>query len=165
MPNDIFNLAPVKCKSEDRADLLDKIRWADTFTWEQTSKLAANMQLYNLKKNTIIFTEGSQKPILGIIIEGNLHVIKKDDQDNYNILSKLSPSQSFGEMSFIDGQAASASVVAATDTQLLILTKEKFDEFAKTNSNLALKLIMYIAKMLSQRLRRTSGKLVDYLSE
>jgi len=165
MPKDLFDHTPVESKPGECAELLDQTRWANRFSWQQITMLANYLQLYNVKKNAVIFDEGCQEQVLGIIIKGSLNITKKDDYNNDNILSTLNTSQSFGEMSFIDGQPASARVTAATDTQLLILTKGKFDDLAGNNSSLALQLILYIAQMLSQRLRSTSGKLVDYLAD
>jgi CRP-like cAMP-binding protein len=123
------------------------------------------MHAYEVKQDRIIISEGSEKAALGFVIKGKLNIAKKDEKNNYVTLSTLNSSQSFGEMSFIDGQPASARVTTATDTLLLILTRKRFEDLVDENSALALELVMIIAQMLSHKLRNTSGKLVDFLGE
>lgn len=158
-------LPPLQCTPDERAEMLENTRWASKLTWEQIRKLATYMQAHEVKRERIIIAEGSEEQVLGFVIKGILSIEKKDETGKYVTLSKLNSSQSFGEMSFIDGQPASARVTTATDTLLLALTKNRFDDLVQENSALALQLTMIIAQMLSHRLRNTSGKLVDYLGD
>ena len=60
-------------------------------------------------------------------------------------------------MSLIDEEPRSAAAVAAEDTLLLILTQESFAQILHTYHALGVKLLMKITRMVSQRLRSTSG--------
>lgn len=161
----MFKQQPLQCTPDDRAEMLENTRWANKLTWEQIKKLATYLHAYEVKSERIIISEGSEESALGFVIKGKLNISKKDEKGTYITLSTLNSSQSFGEMSFIDGQPASARVTTATDTLLLVLTKKRFEDLVKENTSLALELIMIIAQMLSHRLRNTSGKLVDYLGD
>ena len=66
-------------------------------------------------------------------------------------------------MSLIDEEPRSAAAVAAEDTLLLILTQESFAQILHTYHALGVKLLMKITRMVSQRLRSTSGMLTDAL--
>jgi CRP/FNR family cyclic AMP-dependent transcriptional regulator len=46
---------------------------------------------------------------------------------------------------------------------LLILTRENLDRLIKEAPGLAAKILLKLGKLLSQRLRITSGRLVDFI--
>jgi CRP-like cAMP-binding protein len=66
-------------------------------------------------------------------------------------------------MALIDGEPRSATCITAMPCKLVILTKENFLRILAEQPGLGVKIVMKIARLLSQRLRKTSGMLVDYL--
>ena len=98
-----------------------------------------------------------------LIAEGAVDVVKRDSEGKNQVITSLGPGKTFGEMALIDGEPRSASVVAAQDTLLFALTQESFESLLEETPRLGAKLLMMITKGMSQRLRQTSGVLVDYL--
>ena len=70
---------------------------------------------------------------------------------------------SLGEMTIVDGEPRSATAVAVASSTLAVLTQENFLLIMRDKPALSAKLLLKIAQLLSQRLRLTSGILVDYL--
>ena len=68
-----------------------------------------------------------------------------------------------GELSLIDGEPRFASALAATYVTLLVLSKDKFVRLTKESPYLGVTLALKLAKLMSQRLRRTTGRLIDIL--
>ncbi len=66
-------------------------------------------------------------------------------------------------LALIDGEPRSATCVATEPSVLLALTQAGFQRLCEERPALALKLLTRIAKLMSRRLRQTSGRLVDYL--
>jgi len=154
--------ADMRLPSQKLAEMLDRTHWASDFSWTQICKISEHMQAFSSSRGNLIFREGATDQSLGIVVEGKVDIIKTD-KDESRVIATLLPSQSFGEMSLVDGEPRSASVVAATDVVMLILDKDGFLEMSKVVPGLAFKLLMKISKMISQRLRKTSGQLVDHL--
>ena len=154
-----------QCDEDKLAEMLELTRWAKEFSWEQICLVARQMKAYKANKDDVIFNEGSSDNTMGIVVKGKVDIVKVDEDKNQKVIASLLPSQSFGEMSLIDGEPRSAGVVAATDVVLLFLTKEKLFELVKTKPALAFKLMWMLSQMLSQRLRKTSGSLVEYLEK
>jgi hypothetical protein len=48
---------------------------------------------------------------------------------------------------------------------VLLLTRTRFDDLARDYAQLAMKLLWQLARMMSRRLRETSGMLVDHIDE
>jgi SulP family sulfate permease len=65
----------------------------------------------------------------------------------------------FGEMGFLDGATRSANAVAFSETELYVLSRKVYDQFAEVHRKAALALMEGIASTLSSRLRYTTAEL------
>lgn len=160
-----MDLQKIHCSEDELANLLEKTNWAIDFSWDQICTISRHMLAYQAKKGTVIFDEGSDDNTMAIVINGKIDIIKKNSGSKINIIASIVKSQSFGEMSLIDGEERSARAIASTDVELLLLTKEQLFEILDENATVAFKLLWIISQMLSQRLRRTSGNLVAQLNK
>ncbi len=98
-----------------------------------------------------------------IVLEGRLEVRKEDAQHVYKTVSTVTRGRSLGEMTMVDGEPRSATAVAVEESVLAVLTQDNFKLIVQDRPALAVKLMFEIARLISQRLRLTSGILVDYL--
>lgn len=153
----------MKLEPIERANLLDQTRWARDFTRDEICVLAEYMYAYRTSKGAVIFREGSEKSAMGILLEGCISIYKEDQGNHQNIIASLKKGDTFGEMSLLDGHPRSATGVAATDIQMLILTQKNFEVLAREQPKLAVPLLMKLGRMLSQKLRQTSVKLTDII--
>ena len=78
-------------------------------------------------------------------------------------IATIGVGHTLGEMALIDGQARSAGAVAVEDLILLAITRADLDRLTLEHPKLAVKLVMKVAKLLSQRLRQTTSNLADRL--
>jgi len=67
-------------------------------------------------------------------------------------------------MSVIDGLPLSASAISLTDATILIMTRDNFQNLLKKNCNLGIKILYRVARIISERLRTTTGRLADLLA-
>jgi CRP-like cAMP-binding protein len=98
-----------------------------------------------------------------IVLEGKLEVRKEDTQRVDKTVSTVLPGRSLGEMTIVDGEPRSATAVVVQTSMLAVLTQQNFKRIMQEKPALSAKLLLEIARLLSQRLRMTSGILVDYL--
>ncbi len=148
-----------------RAELLDKTKWGMSFEWSQLEALAAYFEHYEIAGNTVLFREGSRDAYMGVITSGRVKIHKTGDSGKHRRICVLGSGQAFGEMSLIDGYPRSASVVAVEPVTLLIMTRAGFERLCNECPHLGVKLLEKIAKLMSERLRQTSGILIDYLDD
>jgi len=116
------------------------------------------------EKNKTIFNENEQGNAMYFIIDGSVKIIKKIDNTRTKTLSQLKTGDCFGEMSLIDGNIRSAGAVTVRDTTLAILTKEAFDSIIKAHPEISSKILMNLAKILTNRLREADEQILDILS-
>ncbi len=158
-----FRLTKATYTSRQRSEFLDKTQWSKEFSWKQIELIADRMQSYEAKKGVEIFNENHPERYMCLIVEGRVNIVKEDSRHGRRFITRFERGQTFGEMSLIDEEPRSAAAVAAQDTLLLILTQESFAQILHTYHALGVRLLMKITRMLSQRLRSTSGMLTDAL--
>ena len=146
------------------AQILEKTKWADEFSWNDIRKICDYIHPVSAKKGAVIFKEGDNEESLGIIVKGSIDILKKSDNENKKVAT-LQSSQTFGEMALIDGEPRSASGVAAENSIVFFISKQNLLKIAADHPKLGFQILWKISKLISQHLRKTTGKLVDYIEQ
>ena len=113
---------------------------------------------------TVLCKEGDTDSFMGIVIEGGASVLKCSSDGSQSVVGRLGKDKSFGEMSVLNREPRSATVVADTHVRLLVLQRGEFDRLLDSQPKLAAKFLLRIARLLSQRLRETTGQLAEHLA-
>lgn len=148
---------------EEIVEELKQTQWARDFNHEHLLPLAKKMKAYELDAGSVIFEEGDHEKYMAVISKGRVEITKTSSRKENSIIAILSPGQSLGEMCLVDGQPRSAKATAKTNTILLVLDQIDLEELQSKNPEIAVKIIWKLAQMLSQRLRKTSGQLIECL--
>lgn len=120
-----------------------------------------------------VVQQGARNPRLWLLVEGECDVLRDverppegEGKSKINgrsetrrsssplLLATLSPISTFGEMSFFQSAAHSASVTAKTAVELLFVTPERFADFKAARPDVACKLAINLVAGLAERLRR-----------
>jgi CRP-like cAMP-binding protein len=150
---------------EERANLLDASKWVADFDWHQVQELAQFLEAFEVPPGTELAEEGSAEASTAIIAKGRVKIVKEDSSGTRKEICRLGPGKTFGEMSLIDGYPRSAAVIAAEPVTILELDEKNFLRLMHDRPQLAAPLLLKICRLLSARLRQTSGRLIDYLQE
>ncbi|HEY3327758.1 MAG TPA: cyclic nucleotide-binding domain-containing protein [Novimethylophilus sp.] len=135
------------------------------FEGPEIRQLIGYMHAYSAPAGTTLFREGEPGKYMGILIEGSIEVRKQNDDGREHAIATITPGKTFGEMSLIDGLQHSASGVTLEPIVLTLLGKEPLRQFLEKHPASGVKMLWEIARLLSLRLRQTSGQLVDYLNQ
>ena len=122
---------------------------------ETIEYLSNYINLREFKKGRIIFFEGDKGKILYLIKKGKISVIK-----NNKVVAQFSDNDFIGEMALIEEGKRSATCRAEEDSELLLFTKRAFDEIFEKNPKAACLILKEIAKILSERLREATEKII-----
>jgi len=156
-------MIPAVSSLEERAELLERSQWMPELSWRQVENLARYLQGARTVRGGTMIHEGSREAFMCILAEGRVHIIKEDVEGREKLLSVITRGQTFGEMSLFDGEPRSASVKAAEDTTVLVLTRANLHRLMEEAPILGAKILYKLGRLMSQRLRMTSGKLVEHL--
>jgi CRP/FNR family cyclic AMP-dependent transcriptional regulator len=149
----------------EKSNLIEGTQWANEFSFPQVKKLASCMDVYQVPQDTLLFYEGDKTAYLALIAKGQVHVVKFDSHHKPKRIATLGAGKTIGEMTLIDGEPRSASAVTATDVTLMVMTVDHFNRLINEWPRVAVILVLKIAKLMSQYLRQTSGRLIDYVGE
>lgn len=138
--------------------MLEKVQLLQDFERSEIEKLAHYCGAYKACSGTAIFKEGERGNFMCLIVDGRADIMKENKQ-----VATVRAGKSMGEMSILDGFPYSATAVSAVDSILIMFTRRQFEHLCEANPSLALKLYKAISRLMSLRLRQTTGVLVDYL--
>lgn len=144
------------------AHILEKTKWASEFSWDHIKKICQYINPVMAKKGAVVFREGDKDRSLGIIVKGAIDIVKQKEGE-HTLITTLRSSQTFGEMALLDGEPRSATGVAAEETIIFFISEKHLMKLTEDDPTLGCQLLWKIAKLVSQRLRQTTGMLVDYL--
>lgn len=148
---------------KDALTLLEISNWVDELSPLQIEQLAHYFQAYTAEPGTIILREGEKANFYCVICEGSVDIVKESTSGKLKKLKSLGPGKAFGEMAFFDKSTSSANVIIKERASILIMQENDFDVLCKQSPHLALTLTIKLIRILAQRLREASGKLIDMM--
>jgi CRP/FNR family transcriptional regulator, cyclic AMP receptor protein len=108
-----------------------------------------------------VFAEGDPGRSMFIVHAGNLVVSKLGDAGRSIRMTDLGPGDFFGEMTLIEMQNRSATVVAETDTVLYELTARCLYDCYKADIHAYVLVLQNINRELCRRLRRADRRISE----
>ena len=150
----------IQSTSQERAQALDSSVWSKGLGWDDIERLANYAELWFAPAGTVLCKEGDPGLYMALILAGEIQV-KKEKGGVAQVLTTIGIGRTFGEMSLVDGQPRSATILVLKDTKLFILTPAALERISEEVPRLALKLMRRITHLISQRLRQTSGRLAE----
>ena len=112
------------------------------------------------KPGATIIHEGTTGSYAYLIVSGSVEVSKQMGNEKL-VLSKLVKGNIFGEMSLIDEKPRSASIVALEDTEVKIITRERFEIMLEQNP----RGIIPMLKQVFQRVRYLNQMLTAFCGQ
>lgn len=145
-------------------ELLDETGLFEGIAWSELEVLARHMSVHEADPGHVLFEEGESGASLFILVRGKVETFK-DGEQGHGVIAIDGSGKAIGEMALIDGEPRSATCVVREPSLLLTLTRDRFEKLSRSHPAIGLHLIVRIARLISRRLRATSGRLVDYLGD
>jgi CRP/FNR family cyclic AMP-dependent transcriptional regulator len=151
----------------DEQGVIEKLRKIKLFHTvkddeERLTKLARIVTWQQCKAGVEVLSEGTEGSELYILQKGTVRIIKRIlDQERYTIVTlKDDEDAFFGELALLDREVRSASVLAETDCEFLVINREDFNQLGEEDPRLGLLVTRAIAKELSKRLRKANQDMI-----
>jgi CRP-like cAMP-binding protein len=132
---------------------------------ETRSKLAHVGRFETLATGEYLAVQGEPHSTLAVILKGHPFVFCHAHGDKID-LATLNPGETVGEMSLIDPQPASASVIVREGpVEIWAIEQAEFEQLVEADPRLGYEILNALAKELCFRLRRNSETMLSKASE
>jgi len=128
-------------------------------------------------QDEFILSAGDETELIGLVLDGGVHVVREDFWGNRNIISRAVPGQVFGEgYACTPGAKSAVSVITAQPSRILYMNVRRVLTTCSSACRFHAQLIRNLLSVLSRRAlelneklmymtqRSTRGKLLAYLS-
>ncbi|HNV60616.1 MAG TPA: Crp/Fnr family transcriptional regulator [Rhodoferax sp.] len=136
-------------------DLIRRVPLFSMLTPAQAESLVEAVAKRRFKRGEHLVNQGDKSNALYIILSGRTRVIMTDSKGREVIIATLRSGDYVGEMSLIDGEPHSATVVVDQQVDALVLGRDDFMRCLAENSTMS----FVVMHELVQRLRRASLKI------
>ena len=126
-----------------------------TLSQMETIRVAKETRSREVAAGQTIIEEGSDGDALYLLKEGTAAAYR-GEAGSRRQLNSFGPGDHFGEISLIDRQARSASVVAETDCKLVEIGGKAFDSLLSQEPQLERKLLRALLEDLCQKIRKSN---------
>lgn len=146
------------------AESLREIGLFGALSDEVLDHLAHTLPVQVVQAGEAIFREGDHAREMFVVLGGEAEVVKHGKRGGETRVALLGPGDWFGEMSILDVQPRSATVVAVAPTRLLKITSESLDQLYRRDLKSYSLIVLNIARELSRRLRVADGLIADIVA-
>lgn len=128
---------------------------------ESLDRLIAMLAERQFDPGAVVVSEGEEGRSLFIVRSGQLAVRKRGENGSVIELTRLGPGDFFGEMTLIEIQARSATLVAETSAVLYELTARDLYAYYKADLRAYAMVLQNMNRELCRRLRRADGRIAE----
>jgi CRP-like cAMP-binding protein len=125
---------------------------------DERKHLEAAGQHRSFRAGQVLFTEGDDGHDVIVLLSGSVKIVSTAVSGREVILDVLDTGALVGEFSAIDGAARSATAVALTPVEVLVVASQTFRSFLEEHGRAASALL----ECLVDRLRRTSQRQLEF---
>ena len=126
----------------------------------EVDKISKVLNELSFAENDVIFKEGDEGDTMYLVSSGIVSILFDINHGKRRKrVASFGEGVFFGDMALLEEKPRSATAVAEVDTKLFALSRKDFMKFLETESKIASKIQLGIAKELSARLRSTSEEL------
>ena len=126
-----------------------------SLTDDQIAVIAQTGVIRRFAKGQVILNQSSPGDTFYIVISGHVKVVLLHEDGREIVLSLLKEGNFFGELSLLDNDPRSATVIAAEDAALFVFTRRQFYQLIETYPSILKKVL----REMCVRLRRADEKI------
>lgn len=120
-------------------------------------QITRDFTIQHAKKDETVFYQTDESTELYIVLKGKVKVTLLSEEGEEFILTDLNEGHFFGEMSLIDGNPRSATVVAEEDSTFAVLKRENLLSAIRNDPDIAIDLLKSVVLRLRKATEREEG--------
>lgn len=136
----------------------------DELDHSEVGMLAHYLEYKKVIPGTILIKEGQVGNTFFYILNGKVEIKMESMSAKTPVLTQRGKGHTIGELAVMGlSNRRSATATAVDETELLLLTKQQYENLIDKNPKTALKILKSVAANLCQRIHELSGQVVDLL--
>lgn len=141
----------VRLRKGEKIDLLGRLPLLENCTKKELAEIASIMVEAERAEGTYLTREGQAGGLMFVIVEGTADVVTGEGAaaGRRKVIGHLKAGDVVGELSLIDGETRSASVVATSAVHVLEIARDDFQKLVHRSP----KFVMALLRSLSIRVR------------
>jgi CRP-like cAMP-binding protein len=144
---------------------LESISLFEELTPEELREIYQATRTRRLDAGETLFNQGDAAESMFAVRDGSLEVRSSSPSGEDVVLAELESGTIVGEMSIIGGGRRSATVQAASQTHLLELSRQQFEQLRQNGRPVAYKIMMRLARLLERRRRQTESRIDEVFED
>ena len=140
--------------------MLSKIPLFSGFNEKTLEEFSSLLTKKEFSRNQLLISQGDLSRSIFFIVSGRVKVFSNDDEGKQTIFAFLNEGDYCGELSLLDAEPRSASVMSLGKTVTLQLTYEQFDAFLQKHPNICYPMF----KALTARIREVDETICSLTS-
>ncbi|MGP1445330.1 cyclic nucleotide-binding domain-containing protein [Treponema sp.] len=140
---------------------LSSVSFLSCISQEELEALAQFSQLCSFDEGEVLIAEGTINVNFYILMSGSLEVVKQGKWNKRVHIATLRNHASVGESALLEDELSTATVSAAEDSIVLILSRGQFKKYINAYPKAGLVMMTYIVFSLLQKLRSANEELAD----
>ena len=129
---------------------LNMIELFASLTDEELDSIKNLLAVKRFKKNEVILHEEDTNKFMYIILSGKVKAVQITEDGKEILLAIHQAGEFFGEMSFIDGKTSPATIVAADDCVINIISRDEFYSTIITHKKVLYNLLLILCSRLRE---------------
>lgn len=150
---------------EEISESLGFLEFFNDYSRANIEIISRYMTLSTVNKGTVIFREGEPGSFMLFIVNGHVAIYKDSESGANHLLAQEGRGRSVGEMALVDHSPRSATCIAERTCDILLMTDQALARLVTDHPAVAFQFAMGLARLISRRLRQTSGELADFVIE
>ncbi len=126
-------------------NFLKGIKYFETLDENELIVLNKACQLESYEGRQVVIAEGDKKEKFYIILEGSVNIFKDYYEKDQSFLAGLIQGDMFGELSFVDDNPRSATVVTMEASRFLTINKDDFMKLLSESANISFSIMKWMA--------------------
>jgi len=127
-------------------------------------RLMERLQEQHFEPGDVVFYEGELGRTMHVLREGEVDIVRRTSNEEEVLIVRLGPGETFGEMTLVELQPRSATVIAKKPTHTYSLTNMDLYNLYRDDNYAYVIVLQNICRMLSRRLRKADGRIADFLA-
>jgi CRP/FNR family cyclic AMP-dependent transcriptional regulator len=157
--------------SKDRLKALSDSDLFRSLSQEEIEEWARHSEPKKFRPGQLILNKGEKNDTLYMLVTGKVECFLPEQEIAQDVrrfskvrLNTLGAGESFGVYSLVDKQEASCSVMAIEETEVLSISRDRFEQLVRTNQRIGKAVYRNLLTLLVKRLREKDKELDLFLA-